>query len=59
MQDFKMDQKEAEFIAIMANGSFSKALTLQNTDWKFRRDWIIKEIENMDTHLCISHFGFG
>jgi DNA polymerase III subunit delta' len=48
MQDFKMDQKEAEFIAIMSNGSFSKALTLQNTDWKFRRNWIIKEIENME-----------
>jgi DNA polymerase III subunit delta' len=47
-QDFGMDQKEAEFMAIMANGSFSKALALQNTDWIFRRNWIIKEIENMD-----------
>jgi DNA polymerase III subunit delta' len=48
-QDFGMDQKEAEFMAIMANGSFSKALALRNTDWIFRRNWIIKEIENMDS----------
>jgi DNA polymerase III subunit delta' len=48
-QDFGMDQKEAECMAIMANGSFSKALVLQNTDWIFRRNWIIKETENMDS----------
>jgi DNA polymerase III subunit delta' len=48
-QDFGMDQKEAELMAIMANGSFSKALVFQNTDWIFRRNWIIKETENMDS----------
>lgn len=48
-QDHTMDQKEAEFIAAMANGSFSRALALKNTDWIFRRNWIIKETENMDT----------
>jgi DNA polymerase III subunit delta' len=49
MQDHAMDQKEAESIAAMANGSFSRALALKNTDWIFRRNWIIKETENMDT----------
>jgi hypothetical protein len=48
-QDFAMDQKEAEFMAAMANGSFSRALALKNTDWIFRRNWIIKETENMDS----------
>jgi DNA polymerase III subunit delta' len=48
-QNHAMDQKESEFIAAMANGSFSRALALKNTDWIFRRDWIIKETEKMHT----------
>ncbi len=48
-QDLAMDQKEAELMASMANGSFSRAMVLKNSDWIFRRDWIIKETENMDT----------
>jgi DNA polymerase III subunit delta' len=48
-QNLTMDQKEAEFIAAMANGSFSRALALKNADWIFRRNWIIKETENLDT----------
>jgi len=48
-KDPAIDQKEAELMAAMANGSFSRALALKNTDWMFRRNWIIKETENMNT----------
>jgi DNA polymerase III subunit delta' len=44
-----MDKKETELLAAMANGSFSRALSLKDSDWMYRRNWIIKETENVDT----------
>ena len=48
-QDLEINPKEAEFLALMANGSFSRALALKNSNRMFLRDWIIKKIENLNT----------
>jgi DNA polymerase III subunit delta' len=48
-QESGREQKETEILAAMANGSFSKGFALRDTDWMFRRNWIIKETENMNT----------
>lgn len=47
-QNHAIDPKEAELLAAMANGSFFRALALKNSEWMFRRNWIIEEIEKMD-----------
>ena len=48
IRNHSLDKIEAEFLAVIANGSFSRALALKNTDWMFRRNWIIEEIEKMN-----------
>ena len=39
-----LNPADARAIATMANGSFSRALTMCKTDWINRRNWMLKEI---------------
>ena len=36
-----IDSNEVSVTAMMANGSYSKALALTKSDWRFRRKWLI------------------
>jgi len=40
--------EHAEKIAVMANGSFTRAVSLCETGWIKRREWIITEISSLD-----------
>ncbi len=55
------DPQDAEIVTIMANGSFSKALSMmrhmKKSNWIRRRAWLINEVESlpsMSTPLCLA-----
>ncbi len=48
IRDHEMVQKEAEVLAAMSGGSFSKVLTLKNGDWLLFRNWIVEEIKTLN-----------
>ena len=42
-----LDQKDAEILALLANGSFSKAIEMNRMDWIGKRAWLIREMESL------------
>lgn len=49
VRDYQTAEKEAEVIAAMAEGSFSKVKALKNGKWILLRNWIIEEIKVLDS----------
>ncbi len=49
VKDHGMTEDDARALAALANGSFSKALALKNTDWIVHRNWLIEQAIAMDS----------
>jgi DNA polymerase-3 subunit delta' len=42
-----LSEKEAEIIAMLANGSYSKAISMSRSNWISRRQWLLTELESL------------
>lgn len=42
-----LPEKEAEIIAMLANGSYSKAISMSRSNWIARRKWLVTELESL------------
>ncbi len=54
-----MDKEDARVLAALANGSYSKALELKETDWIVHRNWLIDEAVAMDSNPVSALLAFA
>ena len=47
MEKHGFDPKDAAVVGSMANGSFTRALAMVQTDWVNRRTWLLTELESL------------
>ena len=59
VQDHELDAGEAMIITTMAGGSLSRALHMHRTQWAYRRNWLIKEIDSLSSVSVNRLLAFG
>ncbi|MFC1578426.1 DNA polymerase III subunit delta' [Thermodesulfobacteriota bacterium] len=59
VQDHELDAGEAMIITTMAGGSLSRALHMHRTQWAYRRNWLIKEMDSLSSVSVNRLLAFG